>query len=101
MGPSYGAIAYGKTSGAWGSSYSWPSQDKAESVAMQNCQKYANDCEIMVWFHDECGAVAADDDGNAYWGLGDGTGGAGENAMQKCGNGGGKNCQVQAAECSR
>ena len=35
VGPSYGAIAYGRTSGAWGSSYQWDSRAKAESTAMQ------------------------------------------------------------------
>jgi len=101
VGPAYGAIAYGRTSGAWGTSYQWDSQEKAESVALQNCQKYASDCEVLVWFHDECGAVAAGDDGSAYWGLGDGEGAARENAVNKCAQGGGKNCQIQAAQCSR
>lgn len=101
VGPSYGAIAYGRTSGAWGSSYQWNSQAKAESVALQNCQKYASDCEVMVWFHDECGAVAAGDGETAFWALGDGEGQARENAQSKCEQGGGKNCEVQAAQCSR
>ena len=101
VGPSYGAIAYGRTSGAWGSSYQWDSQAKAESTAMQNCQKNGNDCEVMVWFHDECGAVAAGDGGTAFWGLGDGEGQAREDAVNKCVQGGGKNCEIEAAQCSR
>jgi len=101
VGPAYGAIAYGRTSGAWGSSYQWDSRAKAESSAMENCRKYGNDCEVMVWFHDECGAVAAGDDGAAFWALGDGEGQARENAVNKCVEGGGKNCEIEAAQCSR
>jgi Domain of unknown function (DUF4189) len=67
VGPSYGAIAYGRTSGAWGSSDQWDSRVKAESTAMHNCQKHGDDCEVMVWFHDECGAVAAGDGETAFW----------------------------------
>ena len=101
VGPSFGAIAYGPGSGAWGSAYDWDSREKAESTAMANCQKYANDCEVEVWFQDQCGAVAAEDGRSVYWGLGDGEGAAREDAMSKCAKGGGKNCQVQASQCSR
>ena len=101
VGPAYGAIAYGRTSGAWGSSYQWDSRAKAESTAMQNCKEHGDDCEVMVWFHDECGAVAAGDDGAAFWALGDGEGQARENAVNKCVEGGDKNCEIEAAQCSR
>jgi hypothetical protein len=40
----YGAIAYGRTSGAYGYSYSWDSEAKAESVAMQNCAVQVTQC---------------------------------------------------------
>jgi len=101
VGPSYGAIAYGRTSGAWGSSYQWESQAKAESVALENCKKHGDDCEVMVWFHDYCAAVAADDGAGAYWALGDGEGEAREKAQGKCVEAGGKNCEIEAAQCSR
>jgi hypothetical protein len=101
VGPSYGAIAHGRSSRAWGSSFQWDSEAKAESVAMQNCQENGDDCEVIVWFHDECGAVAASDGGAAFWGLGDGEGQAREDAVNKCVKGGGKNCEIEAAQCSR
>src|SRR5271154_1096973 len=47
---SYGAIAYGRTSGAWGYSHRLGSEAKAESVAKQNCAEHGDDCEVMVWF---------------------------------------------------
>jgi len=100
-GPSYGAIAYGRKSRAWGSSYRWDSREKAESVALQNCQQNGDDCEVIVWFYDQCGAVAAGDADDAYWGLGDGEGAARADARNKCAQGGGKDCRIQAAQCSR
>jgi hypothetical protein len=97
---SYGAIAYGRTSNAFGYSYSWGSEAKAESVAMQNCGQHGNDCEVMVWFEHKCGAVASGGGTTAFWGLGDSDGQARADAQNKCVNGGGKDCEVQVSQCS-
>jgi hypothetical protein len=100
--PSYGAIAYGRKSGAYGFSYKWDSQSKAEGVAMQNCAKNGSDCEVMVWFDRKCGAVAAPrNSAAAYWGLGDGAGDANSHALRQCTKDGGKNCEVKVSQCSR
>jgi hypothetical protein len=99
--PAYGAIAYGRTSKAWGYSHHWASQAKAESVAKQNCAQHSSDCEVMVWSKNQCGAVASADGNNAYWGLGDGVGAARGDALGKCAKGGGKKCAIQVAQCSR
>lgn len=100
--PSYGAIAYGKKSQAYGFSYQWDSEAKAESEALKNCAKNGPDCEIMVWFERRCGAVAARSDGKyAYWGLGDGEGAAREEAMRQCTKDGGQGCEVKVSQCSR
>jgi len=98
---SYGAIAYGRTSGAWGDSYHWGSQAKAESVAMKNCAQHGDDCEIMVWFDRKCGAVVSGEGSSAFWGLGNRAGQARAEAQSQCVNGGGKNCEVQVSRCSR
>jgi hypothetical protein len=98
---SYGAIAYGRTSMAWGYSNRWGSQAKAESVAMRNCAQHGKDCEVMVWFERKCGAVAADDGTTAYWGLGDSDGQARADAQTKCVKGGGNACEVQVSQCSK
>ena len=98
---SYGAIAYGATSGAWGTSYQWQTRAKAESVAMENCKAHGNDCEVQVWFEHNCGAVVTDDGDGIYWGLGDGEGLARKSALDKCAQAGGKGCEVQVATCSR
>ena len=98
---SYGAIAYGRTSGAWGYSHRWGSQAKAESVAKENCAQRGDDCEVMVWFDRKCGAVVASEDSSPFWGLGDSDAQARAAAQDKCANGGGKACEVQVSHCSR
>jgi len=98
---SFGAIAYGRTSRAWGYSYSWDSQAKAESVALQNCAQHGNDCEVMVWFDRKCGAVVAAEGASAFWGLGDSEAEARADAQTKCEQGGGKDCKVCAYQCSK
>ena len=98
---SYGAIAYGSKSGAWGTSYHWGNEAKAESAAMQSCAQHGDDCEVMVWFDRKCGAVAAAEGALAFWGLGDSEEQARADAQNKCEEGGGKNCGVQASQCSK
>jgi hypothetical protein len=97
---SYGAIAYGRTSGSWGTSYQWGNQAKAENEAMRNCAQHGKDCEVMVWFERKCGAVAADGT-TAYWALGNSEGQARADAQDQCVKGGGKACKVQVYQCSK
>ena len=69
--PSYGAIAYGRTSRAWGNSYHWGSRAKAgKSVALKNCEQHGNDCEVIVWFDRRCGAVVPGEGTAAYSDVG-------------------------------
>ncbi|MFI5382339.1 MAG: DUF4189 domain-containing protein, partial [Tepidisphaerales bacterium] len=68
--------------------------------ALQNCAQHGNDCEVMVWFEHKCGAVAAGDGTDAFWGLGDSDGEARAEAQNKCVSGGGANCEVQVSQCS-
>lgn len=98
---SYGAIAYGSKSQAWGYSYNWDSREKAERVAMQNCAQRAKDCEVAVWYDFKCGAVAAGGGAGYFWGVGDGAGEARTEALNKCEKGGGKGCAIQVSQCSR
>ena len=97
----YGAIAYGRESGAWGTSYHWRSRAEAERVALRNGAPHGNDCAVAVWFRNECGAVAAGRDGAPYWGIGDGVGLARASALAKCRNGGGSACAIVISQCSR
>ena len=99
--PQYGAIAYGAQSGAYGDANNWDSQQQAEDTAMKNCSAHGDDCQVMVWFNDQCGAVATGDGIDPVWGLGDGEGAAREAAINKCTAAGGSNCTIQDATCSR
>ena len=67
---SFSAIAYGRTSKAWGNSYRCGSRARAEKVAMQNCAQHGGDCEVMVWFKRRCGAVVLGEGTVAFWRLG-------------------------------
>jgi hypothetical protein len=98
---SYGAIAYGRTSRAFGYSYSWGSRAKAESVALNNCGQHGDDCEVMVWFERKCGAVASGQGSTAWWGLGNNEGQARADALDKCANDGGEGCEIRVSQCSR
>ena len=97
---SWGAIAYSCTTGSYGDSFSWGSQSKAESVALQNCTKNAKDCEATVWFNHQCGAVSSDPGPTAFWGLGNTVSQARAAAQSRCMKGGRKGCEVQASTCS-
>ena len=62
----YGAIAYSPSTKANGYSYDYPSRAAAENNAMSRCD--AEDCKIVMWFREACGAVAAGADGyGASW----------------------------------
>jgi hypothetical protein len=97
---SYGAIAYSRTSGAWGNSYKWGSRTKAESVATQNCAQHAKDCQVTVWYNHKCGAVASDPGPTAFCGIGDTVSQARAVAQSECMKGGRKGCEVQVSQCS-
>ena len=97
---SFGAIAYGRKSGAYGYSHRWGSRAKAESVAQENCAEHGDDCEIMVWFDRKCGAVVASEDADTFWGLGDSEAQANANAQNKCAQAGSSGCALQVSHCS-
>ena len=96
----YGAIAYSPDSGDRGYSRNYGSRGEAESKAMRECGK--NDCEIAAWFYNSCGALATDDDEEAWGGAqGADESKAQQNALARCTREGGKNCKVVATACSR
>jgi hypothetical protein len=98
---SYGAIAYGRKSGAYGYSFSWADRKKAEATAMRNCGQHGDDCEVAIWFDRRCGAVSADAGPTEFWGLGMDISAARADAMNKCRKTGSKSCEIQASQCSR
>jgi serine/threonine-protein kinase len=66
-GDRYGALAVSDLTQRWGSSHDLATQDSAEEAALRHCN--ADDCRVVVWFADACGAIARGPDYVA-WGLG-------------------------------
>jgi hypothetical protein len=95
---SYGAIAYSVDSGAIGYSQTYGNQKQAEARAMKECGK--SDCKVAVWYYNNCGALATDDDGD--WGAdrGNNEQQAGKAAIAQCTSVNGKTCKVIATYCS-
>ena len=97
---SYGAIAYSKKNGVYGFSDGWKTKGKAKKTAMQYCKQNNGDhCKIMVWFYNQCGAVAVDGK-KVSPGLGETIVSANEDALKECQKGGKKNCVVKVTHCS-
>ncbi len=99
-GKSYGAIAYSAKDGAYGFSDSWKDRKSAEKTAVKFCSKYGKKCEVLVWFYNSCGAVAAGGK-KTGWGRADSLADAQKQALAKCKKSGGKNCEIKASHCSK
>lgn len=89
----FGAIAT-SDSGAYGYAYDYPTQEQAESAALQKCGEEG--CRVRVWFKNACGAVA-EDNKTIGWGWADSREQAEANAVSQCGTGA---CKVVAWACT-
>jgi serine/threonine-protein kinase len=98
QGGNFGAIAYSPSTGANGWAYDYTSRGEAESIALTNCRKYANDCVIPVWFRNACGALATGPKGyGSGWGTDRSI--AEKYALQSCGQHS-SGCTVQRWVCT-
>jgi hypothetical protein len=95
----YGSIAYGAKSGAYGWSHDFDDAQSAENEALKNCRVDGDDCQVVVDFWNSCAAVAADGEIVRY-GLGDTRGQAEGYALATCEEDGGAQCAVQAWACT-
>jgi hypothetical protein len=84
----YGAIAYDKTSGAWGMADRSQDRKSAEASALSNCKKHGHDCEIVESFSKTCAAVASGTGNRTAWAVADNPKQAGLDAIKKCGESG-------------
>jgi hypothetical protein len=95
----YGAIAYGRESGAYGYAYDFSDPQSAENEAMSTCTVNGNDCRVVVDFWNTCAAIAAD--GNIVgYGLDDNESVAQDQALAACEKDGGSQCEVKAWSCN-
>jgi len=98
-GPSFGVIAYSRSTGAVGWSYSFGLERAANAAALANCARLARDCEVIVSFHDTCAALAVGA-GVVAWAWAAPQSRAEAAAKAECLKNGGKSCQVEALACS-
>jgi hypothetical protein len=97
---SYGAIAYGAKSAAYGYSYSKGNMADALHTAMTNCQQHGGDCKIVVSFSSGCAAVAAVESKGVYSvGQGGSQAQSQSKAMSVCTSAHGRGCQIEAWTC--
>jgi len=66
---SFGAIAFGASSDAYGYSRGKSNASEAQQIAMVNCRASCNDCKLVANFSNACAAVTAVEDKSASrWG---------------------------------
>jgi hypothetical protein len=94
----YGSIAYSPASGAFGFSDNYGSKSQADDRALSECGK--TDCVVASWFYNNCGAVAASDDGSRGGGHGSSVSNAISDAENACTRQGGTACVVKVTHCS-
>jgi hypothetical protein len=93
----YGAIAYSKNTGAWGTSYNFSTRSAAESHALRRCGR--GDCRIIVWFKNACGALAVGDNGAFGWGWAGSRATAEAIALTEC-SARARGCHVRCWACT-
>ena len=98
---SFGAIAFGASSDAYGYSWGKSSSGEAQQTAMVNCRANGNDCKIVANFSNACAAVAAVEAKNRFAvGQGNSRADAQNSAMKSCGSQIGGKCQIEVWTCS-
>jgi hypothetical protein len=96
---SYGAIAYGPSSGRYGYSDNFADREQAEQRATSECGQ--SDCVIATWFFGHCGALATGS--NGAWGAEQDASEqkARSLAEARCVAQGGKDCTVLMSHCAQ
>ena len=100
----FGAIAFSGSTGGFGYSFDYRTKSQAEARALRECAARAKkrDCRILVWFRNQCGALAVGPrhtHGSAYAPDFDT---ARRQALSYCRQASnGAACEIMAAFCSR
>jgi len=100
--PKFGAIAYSPSRRAHGITYDFGDRNGAERAALNACaqRSRATDCRIVIWFYNNCGALATASDGTYGGGYSGNRIGAESRALQYCRSAGGRDCAVQRSYCT-
>jgi hypothetical protein len=100
----FGAIAYSKSTTAYGESYRHDTREQAEQRAREECAirgPGARDCEVLVWFNKSCGALALGRNGAYGADHDEDPAVATQKAMAHCRPFGAASCAVVSKICSR
>lgn len=99
----YGAIAYSAPSDSLHIKIECDSRAECEEGALKSCRAGASQpeaCEILLWFHNACGAFAHASNGSYGTGWGDSQAIARRYAIQTCQDYGGEDCVSKTSACS-
>ena len=97
---SYGAIAYGKTSQAFGYSYGMNNTQAADKKALANCKTHGDDCAVVASMKNGCAAVAAAGGPGYAVAMGKTEEAAQSEALKSCKGNGIKGCEIQVWSCA-
>jgi len=96
----YGALAYSRHTGSYGSSHNYSTRADAEDEALSGCSSYADDCQVIVYFHNACAALAVGSHRGFGYGWSDRRDEAQDTALSNCEeNDGG--CRIVNWTCSK
>ncbi len=96
----YGAIAYSKSTGAYGYSGDYPTRAIAEERALSECRARGSGCEVVIWFRNACAALATAGNGARGWAWAPTRAKAEGSALDYCRKHGGQDCVVLCWSCS-
>ncbi len=97
---SFGAIAYGERSHAFGYSFDHDSAAAADRVALTNCRKRGDDCKIVTSFTNACAAVASGAKDKFAAVQAASRKQAEADALAACGKSAGGKCEIEAWTCA-
>jgi hypothetical protein len=98
---SFGALAFGASSDAYGYAWGKANAGQAQQTAMVDCRAHGDDCKIVANFSNACAAVAAVEDKKRFTvGQGNSRADAQNKAMKSCGSEIGGKCQIEVWTCS-
>lgn len=98
---SYGAIAYGAKSTAYGTSANQRTQQGAERGALADCRSNGDDCQLVASFSQGCAAVAAIESKGVFsTGSGDTEQAAEDAALRTCERVHGRGCEIEVWNCA-
>ncbi|MCW5770450.1 MAG: DUF4189 domain-containing protein [Rhodospirillaceae bacterium] len=96
----YAALAISTSTGAFGYGFNYDSQASAETRAMAECRKHAQDCRVYARFYRNCMSLARGANNAFGWAIGYPADERPERALNACAAQRGTACRVVATFCS-